>query len=52
MLHELIEFVHVDIHEKLRGEVPEREPLSWSCTAETIHDFLNERDDTLVLDAL
>ena len=28
MLYELIEFVHVDIHEELAGEISERKPFS------------------------
>lgn len=39
MLGELVEFVHVDVHEELRGEVAERQALPRAGRIKAHHDF-------------
>lgn len=49
MLGELVELVHIDVHEELRCEIAERQTLSRFCRLETFHNAVYERQDALVL---
>lgn len=48
MLHELVEAVHVDINEELRGEVAERQPRACFPRIKTGNDMANESKNTFV----
>jgi len=52
MLHELVKLVHIDIYEKLRGEVPEREPDTFSRAEKTPHNLPEKPQDISVWYAL
>lgn len=52
ILHELVKLVHIDIYEKLRGEVPEREPDTFSRAEKTPHNLPEKPQDILVWYAL
>lgn len=42
MLHELVKLVHIDIHEELRGQVPEGQAEARFCTLEAAYDLSEE----------
>lgn len=50
VLYELIKLVHVDIHEQLRSEVPERQAFTLLRRVEATHNFYEERLDVFILD--
>ena len=48
MLHELVELVHVDVGEELRGKIPQRQTFSW-LDVETLNDRTEEINDQFVV---
>ena len=48
MLHKLIKFIHINIHQKLRGEIAERQPLAWRSTLKTIDHSFDQPDNIRV----
>jgi hypothetical protein len=52
MLRELIEFVHIYVHEKLRGQITERQSFSRSRAREASDDAGEELEHVLIRDSL
>src|SRR3989338_11528732 len=48
MLHELVKLVHVDIHEKLRGQIAERQSLSQCSTREAFNNSTDKPENIFV----
>lgn len=48
VLHELVKLVHVDVHEKLGGEVTERQSFSGNSRIETPHNLPKETKNVAI----